>query len=103
MDAECTGCGGRVMPYRQYVFHFRPTAVCGSCGAAVRLRHFSRVVSGTLLVLLAYAVFFALTDSVVLGVAGLALVALGSLLADFWTYRNLPWDPEEESGSGPSV
>lgn len=101
MDAECTGCGGRVMPYRQYVFHFRPTATCEGCGRRVRLRHFTRVAAGFLAIVAAYTLLLALAPSPVFILVGLALAVLVALLADFWTYRNLPWDPTEASwGSG---
>lgn len=93
MDAECTGCGGRVMPYRQYIFHFRPTATCGSCGSTVRLRHFTRVAGGFLGIVAAYTLLLASAPSPVFILLGLALALLISLLADFWTYRNLEWDP----------
>lgn len=100
MDAECTGCGGRVMPYRQYVLHFRPTAVCAACGSRVRLRHFARVLVGFAAILAAYTLVLWLAESRVFIAVGLALAVLASLLADFWTFRNLPWDPVE-GGEGP--
>lgn len=100
MDAHCTGCSGRVMPYRQYAIHFRPTAVCASCGSRVRLRHFGRVVFGFVAVLAGFVALLVLSRSRVLVVAGLALLALGSLLADFWTFRNLPWDPVQPVAGG---
>ena len=97
MDAECTGCGGRVMPYRQYIFHFRPTATCGSCGQAVRLRHFTRVAAVFLAIVAAYTLLLASAPSTVFILIGLVLAVLISLLADFWTFRNLSWDPVDDT------
>jgi len=89
------------MPYRQYVLHFRPTAVCAACGRRVRLRHFVRVLLGFAALLAAYALVLVLAESTVFIAVGLALAVLASLLADFWTYRNLPWDPVEDGASPP--
>lgn len=100
MEAECTGCGGRVMPYRQYIFHFGPRAVCSTCGQEVRLRHFGRVITGFAAVVGLMAFLLAMSASPVLLVAAFALIVLSCLLADFWTYRNLPWDPVEEEPAG---
>lgn len=99
MDAHCNGCGGRVMPYRQYAIHFRPTAVCGCCGHTVRLRHFRRVLAGFLLVLLGYAAVMAAVPSRPLLWAAFVLAVLACLLADFWTYRNLTWDPADDAAA----
>lgn len=95
MEAQCTGCGGRVMPYVQYVAHFRPTATCESCGQRVRLRHYLAIVMTALVGVSALAVVVMLTHSRPLAIAGLALGALLAFLADFWTFRNLPWDPDD--------
>lgn len=95
MDARCTGCGGRVMPYRQYILHFRPTAVCESCGGRVRMRHFRTVMLTAVVVGAVFTVLLLRLAPPALALAGLALAALAGLLADFWTFRNLPWDPVE--------
>lgn len=100
MEAECTGCGGRVMPYRQYVFHFGPRAVCSTCGQRVRLRHFGRVVAGFAMVVGLLAFLLTMSASPVLLLAAFALIVLSCLMADFWTYRNLPWDPVEPGTGG---
>jgi hypothetical protein len=96
VDAQCNGCGGRVMPYTQYVAHFRPTAVCESCGERVRMRHYRAVLGTAFAAVLALAVVVALTSSRALAIVGVALGTLLGFLADFWTFRNLSWDPVEE-------
>lgn len=100
MDAQCNGCGGRVMPYTQYAAHFRPTAVCGSCGGRVRLRRYRTLLALTLLSVAVLAVLVVLTRSVAVAITGMALGTLLGFLADFWTFRNLSWDPID--GTSPS-
>jgi hypothetical protein len=88
------------MPYTQYATHFRPTAVCGSCGGRVRLRRYRTIVAVTFLCVAVLAVIVVLTRSVAVAVTGMALGTLLGLLADFWTFRNLSWDPID--GTSPS-
>ena len=83
------------MPYVQYVAHFRPTATCQSCGHRVRLRHYMAIVMTALVAVSALAVILMLTHSRPLAIVGLCLGALLAFLADFWTFRNVVWDPEE--------
>ena len=97
MDARCNACGGRVMPYIQYVAHFRPRTVCQSCGGRVRLRHYAQVILVTVLSVAVLAVWVVLSHSLPLALTGLALGVLLAFLADFWTFRNLTWDPEDDS------
>lgn len=85
------------MPFSQYVVYFRPTAVCASCGAVVRLRHHRTVIVVTVVALITYAALLAFTRSLPLVVAGLALGSLLAFIADFWTFKNLKWDPIEAS------
>ncbi len=99
MEARCTGCGGRVMPYRQYVLYFRPTATCGSCGQRVRFRHFTAVVSLGVLTAAAFLVFTRVVDSPPLEVTVAAILILGALIVDLWTYRNVEWDLARERAS----
>jgi hypothetical protein len=82
------------MPYHEYLVHFKPTAVCAACGRRVHLRHFPWVLLGFVAVAAAFVVLVVLTDSRPLVVAGVALAVVVALLADFWTYRNLSWDPD---------
>jgi hypothetical protein len=98
MEARCTGCGGRVMPYHQYITHFKPTATCASCGRVVRFRFFSPVLVVLGTTLLVFFGFTRLVDSVALEVTvGAALVLLG-LLGDLWTYKKVAWDPVRHEG-----
>jgi hypothetical protein len=99
VDAHCNACGGRVMRYTQYVAHFRPWAVCGSCGSRVRLRHYREVILATVFSVVVLVVVVVRTRSVPLAIAGLALGTLLAFLADFWTFRNLSWDLEDEPPS----
>lgn len=99
MDAHCNACGGRVMPYTRYVAHFRPTAACEACGARVRVRHYRRVVAVAVVAITALATVAFLTHSRAWAVTLFALGALLGFLADFWTFRNLPWDAD---GASPS-
>jgi len=101
MEARCTGCGGRVMPYHQYITHFRPTATCMSCGRVVRFRFFARVMIVLGATGLIFYGFTRLVDSLALEITvGAALVLLG-LLGDVWTYKKLTWDPVPQEGDAP--
>jgi hypothetical protein len=84
------------MPYVRYVAHFRPTAICDSCGSKVRLRHYVAVLTTVMVAVSAFAISVALTHSRPLAIAGTVLGALLAFLADFWTFRNLMWDPEDD-------
>jgi hypothetical protein len=84
------------MPYTQYVAHFRPTAVCGSCGRRVRLRHYRRVLTANVVLVALLVVPVVMTRSLAVAATALALGTLLTFLADFWTFKNLPWDPDQE-------
>ncbi|MEJ2205536.1 MAG: hypothetical protein P8170_15670 [Gemmatimonadota bacterium] len=99
MEARCTGCGGRVMPYRQYVLYFRPTATCASCGQRVRFRRFTTAISFGVLAVVAFVVFTRMVDSPPLELTVGAILILGGLMGDLWTYRNVEWDPVRERAS----
>ena len=104
MDAQCNACGGRVMSYTRYAAHFRPTATCESCGVRVRVRHYSVLLGVTVVAVAALAAVVFLTHSAVWTATGMALGTLLGFLADFWTFRNLSWDPDEGAsppGSSP--
>jgi amino acid transporter len=87
------------MPYRQYVLYFRPTTTCGSCGQRVRFRRFASVVSVAVLTAAAFLVFTRLVDSPALEVTVGAILILGGLIVDLWTYRNVEWDLVRERAS----
>jgi len=95
VDAQCNGCGGRVMPYTHYAAHFRPTAVCASCGMRVRMRHYRTLLLASLIPVAILAGAVLMTHSVLVAAIGLALGSLLGFLADFWTFRNLSWDPDD--------
>ncbi|HSM61351.1 MAG TPA: hypothetical protein VK849_11160 [Longimicrobiales bacterium] len=96
MEARCTGCGGRVMPYHQYVTHFAPTATCATCGRQVRFRFFTRVLIVFVATATTFVVFAGLVDSVALELTVGAALFLLAILFDLWTYKNLVWDPVRE-------
>jgi hypothetical protein len=87
------------MPYRQYVLYFKPTTTCASCGQRVRFRHFSRVVFGAILTAAAFLVFTRLVDSPALEATVGAILIVGALIVDLWTYRNVEWDLVRERAS----
>lgn len=93
MDAQCNGCGGRVMPYHQYIVHFRPTATCTVCGRRVRLRGYTPFVASALTFFVVILILLRNADSVGLWIAVGAALLLLALLGDFWTFKNLSWDP----------
>jgi len=84
MEARCTGCGGRVMRYRQYVLYFRPTATCASCGQRVRFRRFTTAMSLAALAVAAFLVFTRFTDSLALETTVGAILILCALIGDLW-------------------
>ncbi len=97
MEARCTACGGSVMRYHHYVVHFRPTAVCASCGTTVRFRCFFRVMAVLAIAALLFVAFTRAVDSLALELTAGATLFLFAILGDLWTYRNLTWDPVHEA------
>lgn len=98
MGARCSACGGSVMPYRSYVLHSPPTALCSSCGARVRIRGWRGLVGAGMVILAGLFVTVLLSAS--LGTFLLVAVALAflGLAMDYAGYRLLPWDPVAGAG-----
>lgn len=93
MGARCSVCGGSVMRYRSYLFYSRPSAVCRSCGARVRLERWAALVTVGVALLGVLLLTLILTDSI--GVFALVTVGLAAaaLLLDYGGYRLLSWLP----------
>ncbi|MGD8320126.1 MAG: hypothetical protein PVJ02_06720 [Gemmatimonadota bacterium] len=81
------------MPYHQYIVHFRPTATCTVCGRRVRLRGYTTLVASWATFTVVVFLLVRTSDSVGLWIAVGAAVLLLAFLGDFWTFKNLSWDP----------
>jgi hypothetical protein len=85
------------MRYHHYIVHFKPTAICASCGSTVRFRCFFRVMAVLAIAALLFVAFTRAVDSLALEFTAGAALFLFAILGDLWTYRNLTWDPVEAS------
>jgi hypothetical protein len=90
-------CDGSVMRYHHYIVHFKPTAICASCGSTVRFRYFFRVMTVLAVAALLFVGFTRAVDSLALELTAGAALFLFAILGDLWTYRNLTWDPVREA------
>ncbi len=93
MPARCGHCGGIVMAYRHYMFHFRPSATCGGCGRRVRLHGFHALVLVGIVGVAGAIAGVLLIDSPALLFAFAGTLAVVFLALDWWSWKALSWDP----------
>ena len=95
MPAKCLGCGGTVMPYRQFVFHMRGKAACANCGKTVRLRGYRTTILGGFALGATWFYVLLLTDSkAVFGIAT-GIMAVVAIALDRWSWQVLTWEVVE--------